>query len=90
MWSDKFKMLNRSFFENILDRLAILFRVRKPTQTKISISPQVSHRVIKEDLLNKFDEVIIIGDVHGCFDEFMLLLDQISIQRSNKRHGLKH
>lgn len=83
MWIDKIKMLNRTFFETILNRLSSLISVIRPSP-KISTIPEVLHRIISEDFLLKFDEVVIIGDVHGCFDEFMLLLDKIAVGKSVK------
>lgn len=39
--------------------------------------PPVLHKVLDADFLQKFPEVIIIGDVHGCRDELDQLLAQI-------------
>ena len=40
--------------------------------------PPVSHRVLDEPLLSKFEEIFVIGDVHGFFDELMIMLKCIS------------
>ena len=83
-------MLNRAFFNSILTRLSYFVSVLRPSSTatantrKLSTNPEVLHHVISDDLLRKFDEVIIIGDVHGCFDELMLLIDQMSLNNSTK------
>lgn len=37
----------------------------------------VKHRVIDGEELKKYEEVVVIGDVHGCFDEMMSLLEKI-------------
>lgn len=39
--------------------------------------PQVPHLVLSDELIDGYDEVVVIGDVHGCFDELTELLAQI-------------
>ena len=36
--------------------------------------PAVPHVVVPDDVVAAFDEVLVIGDVHGCFDELVQLL----------------
>lgn len=33
--------------------------------------------VLEEDYINKFDEIVIIGDIHGCYDEFKELVNKL-------------
>ncbi len=40
--------------------------------------PHIIHRELTQEFVNQFDEVLVIGDVHGCYDELMLLLAQIN------------
>lgn len=39
--------------------------------------PAVSHVVLTDQTISRFDEVVVIGDVHGCFDELSALLQKI-------------
>lgn len=39
--------------------------------------PSIIHRVYDDKFIQNFDEIVIIGDVHGCYDELLLLLDKI-------------
>ncbi|RWS31683.1 uncharacterized protein B4U80_08692 [Leptotrombidium deliense] len=36
--------------------------------------PNECHKVLNDEFVDKFDEVLVIGDVHGCFDELNQLL----------------
>lgn len=38
-----------------------------------------------EDYLNKFDEIVIIGDIHGCSDEFEEVLEKIHKETPSKK-----
>lgn len=90
MWICDNKMLTRTYFENFINRLSSLFGfIRRPVGTAIptrrfSITPQTIHQQLKDDFLKQFDEVVIIGDIHGCYDEFMLLIDKIHNNNSSK------
>lgn len=90
MWSIE-KMLNRAFFDSIVNRLSTFFNVLKPatlsgagSPRKYSSKPETLHRVLSEEFLKKFDEVVIIGDIHGCYDEFMLLIEKMASRGSIK------
>src|SRR6266487_1775149 len=37
--------------------------------------PPVLHKVLDKDFIKKFDEILVIGDVHGCYDELIELLE---------------
>jgi hypothetical protein len=37
--------------------------------------PPVHHVVLPKEFIERFQEVVVIGDVHGCYDELMSLLD---------------
>ena len=39
--------------------------------------PPVLHKRLDNEFIDGFDEVIVIGDIHGCYDELIQLLDQI-------------
>ncbi|XP_067140371.1 bis(5'-nucleosyl)-tetraphosphatase PrpE [asymmetrical]-like [Centruroides vittatus] len=43
--------------------------------------PPVLHQTITQESIKKFNEVFVIGDVHGCYDEMMELL-----QNANALH----
>jgi hypothetical protein len=45
--------------------------------------PDIIHRELTEEFVNQFDEVLVIGDVHGCYDELMLLLAKINNNQSD-------
>lgn len=84
-------MLNKAFFDSLVNRLSTFFNVLKPATVsgggsprKYSSKPEVLHRVISEEFLKKFDEVIIVGDIHGCYDEFMLLIEKMVTRGSIK------
>lgn len=40
---------------------------------------------LDEEYINKFDEVVIIGDIHGCYDEFKELLDKVHAETPSKK-----
>ncbi|KAI1295406.1 Bis(5'-nucleosyl)-tetraphosphatase, symmetrical [Halotydeus destructor] len=40
--------------------------------------PDVFHKTLSSEFVDKFDEILIIGDVHGCFDEMALLIRDVS------------
>lgn len=37
--------------------------------------PSVLHKIINSETTNLYDEILVIGDVHGCFDELQELLE---------------
>lgn len=78
-------MLNRALFDTLVNKLSTFFNALKPAAVsgsgsarKYSSKPEVLHRVLSEEFLKKFDEVIIVGDIHGCYDEFMLLVEKMA------------
>lgn len=40
--------------------------------------------VLEEDYLDKFDEIVVIGDIHGCAEEFAELLDKVHSETPSK------
>lgn len=38
--------------------------------------PQVLHRQLDSSFLEQFREILVIGDIHGCYDELKILLDR--------------
>ena len=40
--------------------------------------PQVIHEVIGDEWMKQFAEVLVIGDIHGCYDELIELLNKIN------------
>ncbi|KAI1295399.1 putative phosphatase [Halotydeus destructor] len=51
--------------------------------------PEICHQELDEEYIAKFDEVLVIGDVHGCFDEMSSLLDEINQGEYAKSNILK-
>lgn len=49
--------------------------------------PPVYHQQLKPEFVDRFDEIVVIGDVHGCYDEMIELIGQVeaSKQKSNTR-----
>lgn len=47
---------------------------KKVSPTGLIPRPLISHIVLSKDLIRKFNEVVVIGDVHGCYDELLDLL----------------
>lgn len=54
----------------------IFRRVVSQSVSKIP-RPYVSHVVLTDQTIKPFDEVVVIGDVHGCFHELNALLQKI-------------
>ncbi|KAF8787266.1 bis(5'-nucleosyl)-tetraphosphatase, symmetrical-like [Argiope bruennichi] len=48
----------------------------QPVTPEGHLRPEVPHVTLTEDYLNGFNEIIIIGDQHGCFDEEQLLINR--------------
>jgi hypothetical protein len=44
------------------------------------VRPSTFHQQLSDSFIDQFDEVLVIGDVHGCFDELLELL-QLAEQR---------
>lgn len=51
--------------------------------------PPALHVSLDDSFLSKFSEVIVIGDVHGCFDEMKIFLDTIHNGTKNAESILK-
>ncbi|XP_076332010.1 bis(5'-nucleosyl)-tetraphosphatase PrpE [asymmetrical]-like [Tachypleus tridentatus] len=45
--------------------------------------PPVLHKIVSENFIKKFEEVFVIGDVHGCFDELTELLEKADVATDN-------
>src|SRR5437868_4246610 len=45
--------------------------------------PQVMHKILDKEFMKRFDEVVVIGDIHGCYDELIRLLAQINSNTKN-------
>lgn len=39
---------------------------------------------LEEDYLNQFDDIVVVGDIHGCHDEFKELLDKVHAETPTK------
>lgn len=55
---------------------SILFSSRTADKILNNI-PSIVHYHCDDEFIEKFEEIIIIGDIHGCYDEFQLLLERI-------------
>ncbi|KAI1295400.1 Bis(5'-nucleosyl)-tetraphosphatase, symmetrical [Halotydeus destructor] len=51
--------------------------------------PGICHQVLDDEYIARFDEVLVIGDVHGCFDEMSALLKTINQGKYAKSKVLK-
>lgn len=40
---------------------------------------------LEESFLSKFDEIVVIGDIHGCYDEFKELLKKVHQESPSKK-----
>lgn len=40
---------------------------------------------LDEEYLKKFDEIIVVGDIHGCYEEFKELLDKVHAETPSKK-----
>lgn len=40
---------------------------------------------LEEDYLNQFDEIVVVGDIHGCYDEFKELLEKVHSETPSKK-----
>ncbi|GFT13027.1 hypothetical protein TNCV_431481 [Trichonephila clavipes] len=45
--------------------------------------PQVLHRELDSSFLEQFEEILVIGDVHGCYDELKMLLEKANVTGNN-------
>ncbi|GBM61168.1 hypothetical protein AVEN_102474-1 [Araneus ventricosus] len=41
--------------------------------------PSVPHKTLTKEFLNQFNEIIVIGDQHGCYDEEQLLINRFQL-----------
>ena len=48
--------------------------------------PEVLHKSLDTQLIDRFDEVIVIGDIHGCYHEMIALLAQITDNNSEDKN----
>lgn len=37
--------------------------------------PPILHKYLDDDFLSRFDNILIVGDLHGCYDEFLDMLN---------------
>lgn len=61
--------------------------IRTNANQTLNYLPSIAHRVYDDKFIENFDEIVIIGDLHGCFDELLLLLDKI--HQNCKTHSKK-
>ncbi|XP_046918253.1 bis(5'-nucleosyl)-tetraphosphatase PrpE [asymmetrical] [Dermatophagoides farinae] len=67
---------------------SILFSSRTADKILNNI-PSIVHYHCDDEFIEKFEEIIIIGDIHGCYDEFQLLLERIHQGVDNPKKILK-
>lgn len=46
--------------------------------------PPIYHQVLETKFIDRFDEIVVIGDVHGCYDEMIELINQIESTKPNQ------
>lgn len=46
--------------------------------------PLVRHVIISKEEIDKFSEVVVIGDVHGCYDELLSMLQMLKDNNENR------
>ncbi|RWS16473.1 uncharacterized protein B4U79_01358 [Dinothrombium tinctorium] len=74
----------------ILEHLLLWFRQAfvKESETLIKhpfgipLPPEL-HKTLDDSFVNKFEEVLIIGDIHGCFDEMKECIDAVHLYNRN-------
>ena len=59
-----------------LHQTLIISAVKHPWNLPL---PSVMHKTLDEDFIKKFDEILVIGDIHGCYDEMIHLIEQASV-----------
>lgn len=45
--------------------------------------PQCIHQCLDSTFLDSFEEVFVIGDIHGCYDELVTLLKNADVQKNS-------
>ncbi|GIX67665.1 metallophos domain-containing protein [Caerostris extrusa] len=74
----KFGVISFVLFECLITGVVSrVFQDQKcqPVTPEGHLRPSVPHKTLDEDYLNKFNEIVIIGDQHGCYDEEQLLIN---------------
>lgn len=61
-------------YENLFIRNLSCSELSKFHNPEIPAPPSL-HKVLDDEFLSKFDDVLIVGDLHGCYDELIDLLD---------------
>jgi bis(5'-nucleosyl)-tetraphosphatase (symmetrical) len=51
--------------------------------------PPVLHQVLDNQFISKFDEILVIGDVHGCYDEMVQMIEIADIGQNGKNNAQK-
>lgn len=77
-YSLKLKMV--ALIVNLLHWLSAALLRHAPTEQVVHHMklplPPIIHKVLDAEAVDRFDEVLIIGDIHGCYDEMLNLLRQ--------------
>lgn len=73
--------------ENLVSRLRNSLRRIKSsiTRYKGQLAAGDMFLTLEEGFLNKFDEIVVIGDIHGCYDEFKELLQRVHHESPSKK-----
>ncbi|XP_054719803.1 bis(5'-nucleosyl)-tetraphosphatase, symmetrical-like [Uloborus diversus] len=45
--------------------------------------PKTIHKYIDQSFVEKYDEIFVIGDIHGCFDELQMLLKKAEAEKDS-------
>lgn len=72
--------------ENLVSRLRNSLRRFKSSITmyKGHLAAGDKFVTLEESFLSKFDEIVVIGDIHGCYDEFKELLKKVHQESPSK------
>lgn len=69
---------NLCLYTSIMKTLVVLSVIFAVSTALISIPrPPFPHVVLDQDVISKYSEIAVIGDVHGCFDDMEKLLKKI-------------
>lgn len=72
-----------SIVSNVLNRLTPIITITMSSHKSIKIPDPTQKHVTVRDV-RRFKHVLVIGDVHGCYDEMLALFDKVGIDMQNE------